>query len=280
MARAENFHRRHRSRPGSARFVFALGWLLLLVLVGAGSYLGVSLLVNRETDRGTPAPSLPPPARTSTEPVPEKRPDTPTKADDPDARTKAEEAARREKERQEADRKKQQEEAQAREKAAQELEQQAREEEKRKQKEEQARIEAEKLLALKRNPPRAVSLETIDRAPDRFYGEFVRIDRVSIKLEAIEHHKDLGRFTIGVTSELGQYYSRVPLGGLVVSTSDRLGKQMQLHLQRSDEFYRCKLFAEVRRWQKKGGTQSWPEVYVYRLEAYDRMGQLTKALEE
>jgi hypothetical protein len=262
-------------RAGTGQFVLLLAWLVLLVFIGAGSYLAVSHFVwQKRAAKAEPSPVPPPPA---TQPPPPPPTEPEKTMDDPD-RQKKEEEARQEAERQEAERKKQEEAKRlAAEKEKERLEQQAREEQRKK--EEAARKEAERLLALKRNPPVA-ALEDIETAPDKYVGRFVTVERVTIKLAAIERHKDLGRFTLGVTSERGQYYSRVPLTGLLVSTSDKLAMLMQKQIDGTDNFFRFKLFCEVRRWGKKDSTRTWPEVFVYRVEAFDRMGNQTRVMEE
>ncbi len=146
-------------------------------------------------------------------------------------------------------------------------------------KEEKARVAAEKLAALKRNPPVA-ALEDIESAPDRYLGQFLLIERANIKLAAIDRHKELGRYTIGLTSERGSYYSRVPLSGLIVSTGDKVATTMLKQIDGTDNFFRYKLYCEIRKWGKKENARTWPEVFIYRLEAFDRMGNLTRVMEE
>src|SRR5262249_44741728 len=144
-------------------------------------------------------------------------------AKEAEAKRKADALAQQEEERrrQEAQRKKQEDEKLAQKKDQERRAQQALEELRRK--EEQAKQEAERLLTLRKNSPVAASLEEIEMFPDKYFGQFVSADRVVVKLNAIEHSKELKRFTLGVTSEQGKYYSRVPLTGLLISTSDKLG---------------------------------------------------------
>ncbi|OAI47881.1 hypothetical protein AYO44_08595 [Planctomycetaceae bacterium SCGC AG-212-F19] len=253
-----------------------IAWMILLLIVGAGSYVVVSQFAGRRAAPTEAAPDATPPTPTAAEPA-----TTPSTHDDVAARKKTEEEARQEAERQRLEAQRQKEEEAKRladQKEKERLEQQAREEQRKK--EEAAKKEAERLLVLKRNPKVTAALEDIAAAPDRFVGQYLIVERANIKLAAIERHKDLGRFTIGVTSDRGTYFSRVPLGGLVVSTSDKLGTTMQKQIDGTDNFYRFKLYCEIRKWGKKENTRTWPEVYIYKAEAYDRMGQLTRVMEE
>jgi hypothetical protein len=266
------------TRPGSTNIVLVLAWVVLLALIVAGSYFAVSkFLGNQRTSKADPTPTA------SAAPTEAERtaPAVHVTPEDPAARKKAEEEAKLEAERQrlEAERKKQDEAKLLAEQKEKERLDQIAQEEKRK-KEEQARIAAEKLAALKRKPP-AAALEDIETAPDRYLGQFLMVDRVNIKLAAIDRHKELGKYTIGLTSERGTYYSRVPLNGLIVSTSDKLAMTMLKQIvDKGDDFFRFKMFCEVRKWGKKENPRTWPEVYIYRLEAYDRMGNLTRVMEE
>jgi hypothetical protein len=72
----------------------------------------------------------------------------------------------------------------------------------------------------------------------------------------------------------------VPLGGLIVSTSDKLALTMLKQIDGTDDFFRYKLYCEIRKWGKKENARTWPEVFLYRLEAYDRMGNLTREMAE
>ena len=267
---------RRASRVG---FVFL--WLFLGIAVGGITYFAITGFVGLARTRAeasnqalTTEPQPSPPVE---EPVEE-----PAETKESESKRQAEEAARQEEERlrQEAQRKKQEEdEILAQKKEAERRVEQAREEQRRK--EEQTKREAERLLAQKKNSPVAASLEEIETFPDKYFGQFVSAERVVIKLSAIDYSKELKRITIGVTSEQGKYYSRAPLSGLLVSTSEKLGGLLQKHIDGTDDYYRFKLYCEIRKWQKKGDTsRSYPEAFVYRVEAYDRMGKLTKMLEE
>jgi hypothetical protein len=273
--------RSQRGRPVAGRLLFLAAWLGLVAVVGGGSYFLVSKFaglpgkVPGPSDTGRVAEQKPP---TIDKDPPE--PDDPPKKGENDLGDKTDEEPRREIERREAERKKQETERLAKEKAEKDwLDKLARDEERRK-KEDLARQEAERLLALKRNPSLRASLEEIESMPDKYRRQYVRIDPVGIKLNAVDWHKDLARYTLGVTTEQGKYYSRVPLGGLIVSTSEKVARAMILYHDGTDNFYRFKFFGEIRSWQKKDSARSWPEVAVYRIEAYDRMGQLTKVLED
>jgi hypothetical protein len=253
-----------------------IAWMILLVIVGAGSYFVVSQFAGRRAAQSDPAPIATQPTPTVPEP-----PTSPATHDDVAARKKAEEEAQQEADRQRLEAQRQKEEEAKRladQKEKELLEQQAREEQRKK--EEAAKKEAERQQALKRNPKITAALEDIAAAPDRFVGQYVIVERTSIKLAAIERHKELARFTIGVTSDRGTYFSRVPLSGLIVSTSDKLGATMQKQIDGTDNFYRFKLYCEIRKWGKKENSRTWPEVYIYKTEAYDRMGQLTRVMEE
>ena len=255
-----------------------LAWVVLLVFVGAGSYLVVSQVVgSRRSATTEPAPTATQPAATEPEPVAP----LPTNDDAERARKKAEEEPKKEAERHrlESQREKEAEEKRlAEQKEKDRLDQLAREEQAKK--EAAARKEAERIAALKRNPGTTAALEDIAAAPDRFLGKYLTVERASIKLAAIEKHKELGKFTVGVTSERGTYYSRVPLGGLILSTSDKVGFLMQKQIDGTDNFYRFKLYCEIGKWGKKETAKTWPEVYIYRVEAYNRMGQLQAVMEE
>jgi hypothetical protein len=265
-----------RVRAGSTNVVLVLAWVVLLALIAVGSYIAVSKLVS-----SLRAPkSEPTSAAAPTEPE-RPVPTEPTIPDDTAAKKKAEEEARQEAERQrlEAERKKQEEAKRlAEQKEKDRLDKIAQEAQRKK--EEQERIAAEKLAKLKRNPS-AAALEDVESAPDRYLGQFLVFDRVSIKLATMDRHKELGRYTIAVTSQRGTVYSRVPLGGLVVSTSDKVAMLMLKQIVgNADDFFRFKLYCEIRQWGKKDGTRTWPEVFIYRLEAYDNMGNMTRVMEE
>lgn len=266
-------------RVGGSPLLAVALWLLLFGIVGGGSYLGVSLF----KERGQVAvvdPTGKSDGRTPTQPE-GPSPATQTRKDDAEAKRQAEEQARLEAERlkkEEADRQQRLEEEK---RERERKEQQAREEEEKRKKEEQAKLELENLLALKRNPPLSASLEDVEAAPDKFTGKYLSIDRVTIKLNAIDRHKDLNRITLGVTSERGKYFSRVPISGLLISTGDKLGLELQKGIEAGEDYYRFKLFCEIRKWQKKGdAAKSYPDVHVYKVEIYSRTGGLTKRLEE
>lgn len=258
--------------------VAMLLWLLLFGIVGGGAYLGVMYF----KDRGQVAvvdPTEKIEERPPTQPI--SPPPTVPAKEDAEAKRLAEEQAKLDAER----RRKEEENKQRLEEERRERErkeQQAREEEEKRKKEEQTKLEMEKLLTLKRNPALNTSLEEVEATPDKFAGKFFTIDRVAIKVGGgVDRHKDLNRFTLGVTSERGKYYSRVPLSGLLVSTGDKVGLELQRSLDASEDYYRFKLFGEVRKWQKKGdAARSHPEVHVYKIEIYSRTGRLTKQLEE
>ena len=267
--------RTSRRRPGLAKPAVLLGWLALAVFAGAGSYWTVSKFLTGPGSR--PA--------TEAEVVAELRPATKPAEPEEDAeaaaqaKARAEAAAQKALERKEAERKKAEDERIAQEQEKERQEQLALAE-KRKQ-EESAKLEMERLAALKRNPKATASLEDIERSTEKYMGQYLTVDRVILKVGAVDMHKDLARFTLGVTSEQGKYFSRVPINGLIVSASEKLGKEIQKEITASDDYYRFKLYAEVRQWQKKPGAGTpYPEVYLYRLEAYSRGGKLTKTLAE
>ncbi|MBL8794967.1 MAG: hypothetical protein JNM56_13745 [Planctomycetia bacterium] len=253
-------------------------WLSLFGIVAGGAYLGAMYLKDRgQVAVVEPTDKAEPP---STQPV--SPPPTVPAKDDAEAKRVAEEQAKLDAER----RKKEEEDKQQRldeeRRERERKEQQAREEEEKRKKEEQAKLEMEKVLALKRNPALSTSLEEVETTPDKFAGKFFTIDRASIKVSGgVDRHRDLNRFTLGVTSERGKYYSRVPLSGLLISTGDKVGLELQKSLDASEDYYRFKLFGECRKWQKKGDTaRSHPEIHVYKIEIYSRTGRLTKLLEE
>jgi len=262
-------------RRGLARPAILVGWLGLAMFAGAGSYWAVSKFLD-----GPPGSA----ARTEPAPIVEAKPtardsrEEDRAAREAAAKAKADAEAKLEAERQEAARKQEEEDrlAKEKEKERQELALAAKHKQ-----EELDRLDAERLAALKRNPKVTAALEDIERTTEKYLGQYLTIERVMLKIGAIEMHKDLGRFTLGVTSEQGKYFSRVPLNGLIVSTSEKLGKEIQKEITASDDYYRFKLYGEVRRWQKKAGMgPAYPEVYLYRLEAYSRFGKLTKTLAE
>lgn len=266
-------------RVGGGPLLAMLLWLLLFGIVGGGSYLAVAFFkengqvavvdpTGKSDDSQTTPPAGPAPVE-------------PTRKDDAEAKRLAEEQARLAEERRKKEEEDRQQRLEEEKRERERREQQAREEEEKRKKEEQAKLELEKLLALKRNPPLTASLEDIEATPDKFTGKYLSIDRVTIKVNAIDRHKDLNRFTIGVTSERGKYFSRVPISGLLVSTGDKLGLELQKSVEASEDYYRFKLFCEVRKWQKKSdATKSYPDVHVYKVEIYSRTGGLTKRLEE
>lgn len=266
-------------RVGGNPIVAMLLWLSLFVVVGGGAYLaathfkesGQVAVVDPTGKSAVPSPTEP----DGPGPI------VPTRKDDAEAKRLAEEQARLAEERRKKEEEERQQRLEEEKRERERKEQQAREEEEKRKKEEQAKLELEKLLALKRNPPLTASLEDVEALPDKFTGKYLSIDRVTIKVNGIDRHKDLNRFTIGVTSERGKYFSRVPISGLLVSTGDKLGLELQKSIDASEDYYRFKLFCEIRKWQKKGDTtKSYPDVHVYKVEIYSRTGSLTKRLEE
>jgi hypothetical protein len=111
--------------------------------------------------------------------------------------------------------------------------------------------EQERILAAKKNPQLAATLEEIDKSPDKFYGKILTVDRVVVKGTAIDRHKDLGRYTLGATTERNNYYSRVPLSGLLLSTTDKLAADLQRKIGTVEPFPRVKLYCEVRKWERR-----------------------------
>lgn len=154
----------------------------------------------------------------------------------------------------------------------------AREEKERKEK--LAKEEAAKLLFEKRNPKLSATVEEVDASPDKFIGKRLFFDDVKIKATAIEKSKELDRYTVGVTSTKGRYYSRVVLGGLFFSTSDAVAAELLKELNTLDGFYKLRLFCEVRQYEKKGGGKLLPEGYIFKIEIYNALGRLTHKWEE
>jgi hypothetical protein len=261
-----------------ARTVSLVLGLILFLAVGVGSFLAFSYVKDWiEAQRGNEPEQVeePPPPTEK-----EKTPDDDEKKAEREAKRKAGEAKRLELERKKKDEEEKQRQLEAEKKKDQERrEQEAREEQRKK--EEEAKREAERLLVLKKNPTVTAMLEDIERAPDKYYGQYLTVKDVAIKPQAIDRNKDLARFTIGVSSERGKYYSRVPLGGLLVSTGDKIGGILQKTVDESDNYHHFKLYAEIRKWQRKSDpNRDYPEVFIYKIEIYRRSGALYQVLEE
>lgn len=143
-------------------------------------------------------------------------------------------------------------------------------------KESLARLEAERLQAARRQPGLVATLEDIDRAPEKFMGKLLVIEDALIHTDRIEKHADLGRVTLGVTSRAGKHFSRVPLNGLLISTSEKLAAD----IGKTPMSGRVRLFGEVRTWSRKGSDRSYPEVHVYRIEVPGSLGGVGHSLEE
>jgi hypothetical protein len=144
-------------------------------------------------------------------------------------------------------------------------------------KERQEREAAARLAALKRSPTLTAQLEEIDKEPTKFIGQYLTVDRVSVRVSAIGKHRDLGRHTIGVTTPRGTYYSRVPLSGLVVSTTEEAAQALINQGGALDVLPRVKLWCEIRKWEKNG--KPYAEAFAYRIEVYDSAGRVEAVVE-
>lgn len=240
-----------------------LAILVVAVLLLGGAAAGYFFLLKKDVVEESPPPVAeappppePSPAEKKPEPVTKQEPEVIVKkSDDPpkDDEARLEEARKKEEERLALE--------------------QARQEKERKERE----AAAAKLQALKRNPPLSAQLEEIEKEPVKFVGKYLTVDRISVKMSAIDKHRELGRYTLGVTSQAGTYYSRVPLGGLVVSTTEKAAKQLVEKAGVLDVLPRIKLFCEIRRWDK--GGKAYPEVFAYRIEIYDSAGRVDAVVE-
>jgi len=263
--------------PGTRGLVFLLAYMAVFVALGGLSYVCFHFLTR---EHGAAIPSEQ--ARNGDNPGQtdeERQAKEEQRRQELAARTKAQEQTRLDEERKAEEARKKAEE----EKLAQERQRQeklAREEQERKEK--LAREEQERRVAARKDPKLTPTLDEVDRAPDTFFGQCVVFDRVKVKSGSIEKHKEVGRFTVGVAAMRGdKFFSRVPLNSLFFSTSDRIGNDLLNALLSSDDFYRLKLYCEIRKFDKKWPpAKLLPEAYIYKVEAYNLMGQLRKTFEE
>ncbi|MBY0521882.1 MAG: hypothetical protein K2R98_00700 [Gemmataceae bacterium] len=157
-------------------------------------------------------------------------------------------------------------------------EQLAREEKERKEK--LAKEEAARLLFEKRNPKLAASLEEVDTAPDKFNGKRLYFDDVRLKFSAIDKVKDINRYTLGVTSSRGKYFSRVPLGSLFFSASDQMVRDIQKEEALFEQFPKVRLYCEMQMFERKTGSRPLPEGRIFKIEIYNRVGNVVRTWEE
>src|SRR5262249_7549224 len=122
----------------------------------------------------------------------------------------------------------------------------------------------------------SATLEEVDTAPDKFFGKRLYFDDVRLKFSAIDKVKDLGRFTLGVTSTRGKYFSRVPLGSLFFSASDQLVKDMQKDEALFEKLPRVRLYVEGQTFEKKAGARALPEGKIFKVEIYNRVGNVVR----
>jgi hypothetical protein len=81
---------------------------------------------------------------------------------------------------------------------------------------------AKERAAEKVSPSLVPKMEDVDNYPYKFYGKFVRFQETKISGSFIEKQKDVGRFTLGVTSARDKFFSGVAFNRLFFSTSDKM----------------------------------------------------------
>lgn len=154
----------------------------------------------------------------------------------------------------------------------------AREEKERKErlaKEEAARLRAELM-----NPKLAATPEEVEKFNDKFMNKRLYFDNVRLKEGSLDRHKDLGRFTLSVTSKAGNFYSRAAVGGVFFSMTDQLAADIIKEWTLVDQFPRVRLYCEMRPFERKAGAKSIPEAHIFKIEVYNTKGTLVKGWEE
>jgi len=147
-------------------------------------------------------------------------------------------------------------------------------------KERLAKEEAARILFEKRNPKLTATLEEVDKGPDKFMSKRLYFDDVRLKFSAIDKAKDMDRFTLGVTSTRGTYFSRVPFNSLFFSASDRMIADIRKDEATFDQFPKVRLYCEMQTYEKKAGARPLPEARIFKIEAYNKVGNVVQTWEE
>jgi hypothetical protein len=77
----------------------------------------------------------------------------------------------------------------------------------------------------------SITAEELNNYPERYYGKYVCLPGVAISGGHIERNKDINRFTLGISSARGKYFSGVIFQDLFFSTSDKIGNQLLSELR-------------------------------------------------
>jgi hypothetical protein len=148
----------------------------------------------------------------------------------------------------------------------------------RKQKEDE-RAQDQRTWLTERKNPKTASLEEVNNYPDRYYGKVVYFDNVKISGSDIEKKKELNRFTLGIESARGKYFSGIIVDHLFFTTNDRIANALLASLRNDEQFFHVKLFCEIRK-NEADDSHAIPEAYVYRIEVFNRAGERGRTIEE
>lgn len=266
--------------PASKRWLLLVPiYLLLLGGAGTGAYF---IIAPRLVSKETPSASEPIAA------VPETRPKVdPPSVREKQAREETERAARKKAEEEMARQRAEAEKIEARrrqeEEAKKALEaklERERQEKERAEAARQAKEEQARLLLERRNPKLTAQPEDVDRAPETFYGKRLYLDRVKFKEGgSIDKVKDLKRFTIGIISFKGKYFSKVPFSGLFFSVPDKLAAIL---IEKSVDWETAnylRVYCEIDKCQRPSG-KVLPEGRIFKVEVYGKTGNLLHTWEE
>lgn len=265
--------------------IAAASVLVLAASAVAGYFVFFAGSPEPEVAEAPPAPIVQPVAT-----VPDTKPDEARlaaekkAAEEKAARDKAEALARQQEDERKAKAEKDRLAREAEQRAVEEKKEKERQEklarEEKERKERLAKEEAAKLRLELMNPKLAASPEEVEKFNDKFMNKRLYFDNVRLKEGSLDRHKDLGRFTLSVTSKAGNFYSRAAVGGVFFSMTDQLAADITKEWTLVEQFPRVRLYCEIRPWERKAGAKPIPEAHIFKIEVYNTQGSLVKGWEE